>query len=89
MPLEPWQRLSQAIFEKWLKELCDRNPLIDCRHGWKVEKSVETASGVEVSATQLVNGASRKLFSRYVVACDGASSRVRRDMGISLDGGPV
>src|ERR1700677_698369 len=38
MPQEPWQRISQAIFERYLKERCDKNPLIDCRFGWKVEK---------------------------------------------------
>lgn len=89
MPLEPWQRISQAIFEKFLKARCDAHPLIDCRYGWKVEKCVEEEDQVYVHATELASGKKTTLRSRYVAACDGASSRVRRDMGIPLEGGPV
>ncbi|KAH8812864.1 FAD-binding domain-containing protein [Xylogone sp. PMI_703] len=88
-PVEPWLRVSQAIFEKWLKELCDKSPLVSCRYGWKVERSVETELGVEVTATDVKTGVKQKFFSKYLAACDGASSRTRRDMGIALDGGPV
>ena len=88
-PLEPWQRVSQAIFEKWLKGLCDDNPLISCRFGWKIDKTVEKEAGVEVTATEIESGSRKKFFSKYLAGCDGASSRVRRDMGIALDGGPV
>jgi hypothetical protein len=39
-PLELWQRLSQVVFEKWLRGICDEDPLINVRFGWNVE-SVE------------------------------------------------
>ncbi|OQV00123.1 FAD binding domain-containing protein [Cladophialophora immunda] len=89
MPQEPWQRISQAIFESYLKDRCDRNPLIDCRFGWKVERAAETVEGVHVDAVRIQSGKTVKMFTKYLVGCDGASSRVRRDMSIALDGGPV
>ena len=88
-PLEPWQRVSQAVFEKYLKARCDENSLIDSRFGWKVEKSVESEGGVLVEAVQVSTNKRIKYFTRYLVACDGASSRIRRDMEIPLDGGPA
>jgi FAD-dependent monooxygenase len=89
MPLEPWQRISQAVFEKFLKARCDQNPLIDCRFGWKVEKSVEMEEGVIVHTTRVKSGEKSAIWTKYLAGCDGASSRTRRDIEIPLDGGPL
>lgn len=88
-PQEPWQRISQELFERLLKEKCDASGLIDCRFGWKVHNVTESGGNVTVTATHLATEKSRRLRSTYVVACDGASSRVRRDLGIPLEGGPM
>ncbi|KAJ3943017.1 uncharacterized protein N0V96_007250 [Colletotrichum fioriniae] len=37
-PQEPWQRVSQAIFERWLKKICDDDPLIDLNYGFKIDE---------------------------------------------------
>ncbi|KAG8158507.1 hypothetical protein KVR01_011629 [Diaporthe batatas] len=52
-PLEPYQRISQEVFEAWMKTVCDDNPLIDVRFGWKLEAIAEMPEGViaEVSRT--------------------------------------
>ncbi|KAL6241580.1 hypothetical protein RBB50_011603 [Rhinocladiella similis] len=89
MPLEPWQRISQEIFEAWLKELSEHDPLIDIRFGWKLESILETERGVEATVTDLNKGKTVQFKAQYAVGCDGASSRVRRSLDISLDGGPV
>ncbi|OAG35269.1 hypothetical protein AYO21_10540 [Fonsecaea monophora] len=89
MPLEPWQRISQEIFEAWLKQLSEANELIDLRFGWKLETIQETGEGVEATVTDLNSSKIVKFRSRYAVGCDGASSRVRRNLNIPLDGGPV
>lgn len=89
MPQEPWQRISQSIFERYLKSRCDENDLIDCRFGWKVEKCIESDEGITVEASNARTGEKRSISSKYLVACDGASSRIRRDMEIELDGGPL
>ncbi|KAL2061490.1 hypothetical protein VTL71DRAFT_6867 [Oculimacula yallundae] len=89
MPLEPWQRLSQAVFEKWLKAICDESPLIDARFGQRVEKVEQVGGGAKVTVFDVKTRQKKVIYSRYIVGCDGASSMIRRSMGIPLVGGPV
>jgi len=88
-PLEPWQRLSQVIFEKWLKGLDDEDPLIDVRFGWKVESVEEGKDQVKTTVTNVDTGDTVVITSDYVAGCDGASSRTRKTLGFPLDGGPM
>lgn len=87
-PLEPYQRISQEVFEAWMKSVCDDHPLIDVRFGWKLESIKEAADGVtaEVTGTEIKP---HRFKAKYAVACDGASSRCRRCLEIPLDGGSV
>ena len=70
MPLEPWQRISQEIFEAWLKELSEGHPLIDLRFGRKLESILETDLGVKATVTDLNKSKTVKFKSRYAVGCD-------------------
>ncbi|KAF2491724.1 FAD-binding domain-containing protein [Lophium mytilinum] len=88
-PLEPYQRLSQALFEKIMKERCDNDPAVDVRFGWKVEGAEELEEGVKTTVTDISTGKRHIFKSRYVGACDGASSKVRRSLKMPLDGGPI
>ncbi len=36
-PGQPWQRLSQALFEAVMMQRCQSDPLIDVRQGWRLE----------------------------------------------------
>lgn len=87
-PREPWQRISQAIFEKWLKAICDTDPLIELRFAWKVESVTEN---VETVATTVgaPDGTKHLFISKYMAGCDGGSSTVRRSLGIPIEGGPM
>jgi 2-polyprenyl-6-methoxyphenol hydroxylase-like FAD-dependent oxidoreductase len=89
MPLEPYQRCSQAILEAWLKPRVLAEPLIDCHYGLKFESLVETEKGVESTLSDVTTGEKHVVHSEYVVGCDGAGSRVRKAMGSELIGGPV
>jgi len=89
MPLEPWQRISGDQFEALLKGRCDRNPLIDVRFGWAVTAVTEGDDGAEVVAVNPHTGFSQSIRCRYAVGCDGASSIVRKSLGIELDGGQM
>jgi FAD-dependent monooxygenase len=89
LPLEPYQRLSQSVFEAWLRKLCDKNPLIELRFGVAVKSVLETETETSVLAADSETGQIRKIVSRFIGACDGASSRIRRGLSIPLDGGPV
>ena len=88
-PAEPWQRLSQAVFEKWLKGICDEDPLIDVRFGNKIEHVSEDTDKVRTTVTNVDTGISTTFVSDYIAGCDGGSSKVRRSLGIGIDGGPM
>lgn len=88
-PTEPWQRLSQAIFERWLRAICDEDPMVDLRFGYRVESVQERDDHVETTVTHVATGETSIYISDYVAGCDGASSRIRKSLGFALDGGPV
>ena len=89
MPLEPYQRCSQAIFEAWLKPLIQKEPLIESYFGLKLDGLDETENGVTSRLGCAISGDVHEVKSRYVIGCDGAGSRVRRCLGIDVIGGPV
>ncbi|KAL3480943.1 FAD binding domain-containing protein [Aspergillus californicus] len=88
MPREPYQRCSQAIFEAWLKPHIQQTSLIDSRFGWKLESLTEYEDRVESLFIDAA-GVRHTVISKYVIGCDGAGSRVRQSLGITLTGGPV
>ncbi|KIW78347.1 hypothetical protein Z517_08182 [Fonsecaea pedrosoi CBS 271.37] len=88
-PLEPWQRVSQVIFEKWLKTLCDTDPMVSVRFGWKVVGIQEEQDCVRSTLQNVESGETVIFVSDYLAGCDGASSKTRQSMGFPLDGGPV
>jgi FAD-dependent monooxygenase len=89
LPLEPYQRISQAVFEAWLKTICDEDPLIDARFGWRVESVEETEVGATCIVSNVASGLEVTFKSSFLIGCDGASSKVRRSLSIPLEGGPV
>jgi 2-polyprenyl-6-methoxyphenol hydroxylase-like FAD-dependent oxidoreductase len=89
LPREPYQRGSQEVFEAWLKGLCEQDPLIDVISGARFDDLVQDADGVTANVTDATTGAQRRLRARYLVGCDGATSAVRRSVGIGLQGRQV
>lgn len=63
--------------------------MIDVRFGVKVESVSESDSGALTTVTDVDTGARKIISSKYVGACDGASSKVRTSLSIPLDGGPT
>lgn len=88
-PLESWQRLSQVLFERYLKALCDEDPLISVRFGCKVDEIEEADDHVRSTVVDINTDRTTIFISDYVVGCDGASSKVRQSMKFPLDGGPM
>lgn len=86
MPREPYQRVSQEIFEAWMKRLCEADPLITVHSGWRFESLEQDADGVTAIVTDTVAGVERRIRAHYLVGCDGASSAVRKSVGIELAG---
>ncbi|KAJ5148301.1 hypothetical protein N7526_001653 [Penicillium atrosanguineum] len=89
MPRYPYQRCSQSIFEAWLKDLIQQEPLIDSYFGMKFETITESTEKVLSTVTNVVTGVKHVIESQYVVGCDGASSSVRTSTGIKLTTSPI
>lgn len=88
-PAEPWQRLSQAVFERWMKTVCERESLIELKYGWSIDAVEESEDCIRTTVTEVMSERTMTYVSDYVVGCDGASSKVRKSFGISVDGGPM
>ena len=84
-PGQPWLRLSQVLFEAVMMRRCQADPLIDVRQGWRLDGCSQIDDAVEAT---LINAAGDAVSVRtgYLVGCDGASSRVRTELGIAMTG---
>lgn len=85
LPGQPWQRCSQAIFESMMMDRAHQDPLIEVKQGWRLERCVQSG---EIVTAQLADDQGRTLTvsADYLIGCDGVSSRVRRELGIEMDG---
>lgn len=84
----PLRNLSQHRFEPILAEALGREPRVDLRYGCQWERSEQDEGGVTSVVTDLESGEAIEVRSRYVIAADGAGSRVRRSLGIEMEGPP-
>jgi 2-polyprenyl-6-methoxyphenol hydroxylase-like FAD-dependent oxidoreductase len=85
-PAEPGQRISQIDLEPVLREQCRAHPRIDLRCGWDFQALSQDEDGVTSHLADTGSGEPLTIRSQYVIGCDGASSQVRRSLGIGLDG---
>ncbi len=79
----PYLNLSQSELEKILVAHAEASPLIDVRFQHRWESCDETAHQIMSAVT---GETAYTIRSEYLLACDGASSPVRRAVGIGMDG---
>ncbi|WP_319449815.1 MULTISPECIES: FAD-dependent monooxygenase [unclassified Mycobacterium] len=73
-------------FDTALRDRAAELPTVCVRYQWRCE-SVDVNSDDEVGVRLAqVGGSSRRVAAKYVVACDGARSGVRRQLGIPSEG---
>ncbi len=84
----PLRNLSQHRFEPILADAVRKLPNVELRYGWQWEESEQDAEGVTSKVRDLASGEVHEVRSRYVIAADGAGSRVRRSLGIEMQGPP-
>lgn len=83
--LAPMTNLQQYYIEKFLLDAVMRYPdLIEVRWGTRVEGLRQTSEGVVVELSSDV--ASYVTESDFVIACDGARSRVRQSLDLRMNG---
>jgi 2-polyprenyl-6-methoxyphenol hydroxylase-like FAD-dependent oxidoreductase len=84
-PLEPYQLISQYTLEPLLKSVAETIPSIDVRYAHEFLSFEQDAGGVRAKV-KTRDGSLFELSADYLVGCDGGTSNVRRQLGITLQG---
>ena len=79
-------QIGQQALEPVLWRFAQSQPGVSLRHGWRFESFEEDDSGITSVATDLASGTSHRIRSRWLVACDGGTSSIRRTLGIRYNG---
>ncbi|KAE8323361.1 FAD-binding monooxygenase [Aspergillus sergii] len=87
-PAEPGQRCSQIVLEAFLKKRCLAEPLITTHFGYKFVSLGEDNEGATATFRDMDNH-EKMIRTPYLVGADGAQSRVRKSVGIQLQGRPL
>ncbi|KAL3467716.1 FAD binding domain-containing protein [Aspergillus heterothallicus] len=89
-PLEPGQRCSQVVFEKWMRDVVSKLEGVDFRLGWEYTGHEESGDEGKVRAIFLdERGHRQEVVGAYLVGCDGGRSRVRQAAKIHIAGGSL
>lgn len=83
---EPMIWCPKMWYDVILRDHARSYPTNELRYRWRVESFQQDATGVTVYAVDLTSGREEELRAQYLAACDGASSGIRRALGISLQG---
>ena len=83
---QPYLNLSQTELEKRMLSHVEQTPAVRVlfEHQWAAFE--EDGGGVTSIIHRGSDGSTLRIYSRYVIAADGASSRARRALGIEMDG---
>ncbi|MGE9296525.1 MAG: FAD-dependent monooxygenase, partial [Puniceicoccales bacterium] len=76
----------QPHVEAVLAREINQHPLAEIKHYCQVESVEETSGGVTVTYTDRATEEARTLTTDYLIASDGAKSRIRDMLGIEADG---
>ena len=76
---------QQPDLESVLREGLRRFPTVQVRFGCEFENASQSPAGV-VATLQSADGSSSSVAARFLVACDGARSPVRSQLGIQMVG---
>ncbi|MER5185320.1 FAD-dependent monooxygenase [Streptomyces sp. NPDC002896] len=79
-----YQRCPQRWLNPILARMAQRQPLVDFRFEWEVTCFEQDGTGVTVQATD-EKGGNRTFTARYLLACDGARSGVRKALGVGAE----
>jgi len=79
-------QIGQQALEPVLWRFAQSQPGVTLRHGWRFDGFEEDAEGVTSSATDLATGRTEQIRSRWLIACDGGTSTIRRSLGIRYNG---
>jgi 2-polyprenyl-6-methoxyphenol hydroxylase-like FAD-dependent oxidoreductase len=84
-PREPYQLISQYTIEPLLKAEAEKQPSVSVRFGIELLSFEQDTEGVTAHVKAL-DGTTSTIRAKYMAACDGGGSLVRRQLGIQLSG---
>ena len=79
-------QIGQQALEPILIDFAARRPGVTLRHGWRCLDAAEDETGVTARIEQVASGRIETVRARYLAACDGGSSGLRRALGIRRSG---
>jgi 2-polyprenyl-6-methoxyphenol hydroxylase-like FAD-dependent oxidoreductase len=90
-PVSPMiqQICSQTWFDPMLRELAQSYSGVTLRHRCRLEAFEVGDGGVTAEIVYLDSGNRERVNARFLAACDGANSSIRRALGIKLIGSEV
>ncbi|MDB5582438.1 MAG: putative monooxygenase/hydrolase [Bradyrhizobium sp.] len=83
---EKRQRCAQYEFDPLLASAVVEHGLTDMLYGTEFVRFEQDSDGVTTEVRNVATGELTMIRSRYLVACDGAGSRVRRQLDIPFEG---
>jgi 2-polyprenyl-6-methoxyphenol hydroxylase-like FAD-dependent oxidoreductase len=84
--LEMLRKCPQFQFDPILARAVAATGMVEMLYGHSFERFEQNDEGVTVQVTSLETGETKTLNGQYLVACDGAGSRIRRSLGIEFPG---
>ena len=80
------QRCNQLWFDPILAARAAQFPSVKLQYHWRLDGFVDTGAEVIADVTDLGSGRPLKIAARYMVACCGGRSPVRKALGVPLEG---
>jgi 2-polyprenyl-6-methoxyphenol hydroxylase-like FAD-dependent oxidoreductase len=80
------ERCPQMWFDPILAQEAARYTEIGRLDGWQLDSFRDEATHVTAMLSSVTDGAQREIRCRYLVACDGAASDVRAQLGVAAEG---
>lgn len=77
---------SQMWFDPILQDCARTFPHVSLRYRTRLDSFAQDADGVNAVLVDVETGRREQFACAYLVGCDGASSSVRKTLGIALDG---
>ena len=83
------ERCPQNMFDPVLAKFARSFDCVTMMYRQRMTGFSQDETGVTATIEDLDHGGARQIRAQYMVACDGANSRVRRDLGITQTGNPA
>lgn len=83
------ERCPQNFFDPVMRRFAERSGLATLCHETELLDFEDRGDHVLATLKDVRTGETREIAADYLVGCDGASSRVREKLGISMSGNPV